>query len=171
MIFAQWKLNLGDKFPQSCDDSCVCVCGVCVCCVCVCLCVCVCWIAFWYCENHFQASTANHGCRGSLSSQMLFSCGENRFQASKRKQRLQSSDSLAKHDFRYAKISFKHQMLPIANGSINFIPHCWDIRILIVDDEKHYPQSKKQHKHCSHQRIVVLATAYFDAANARQNVS
>ena len=63
-------------------------------------------------------------------------------------------------------------MLPIANGSINFNPHCWDIRIQIADDEKQYSQSKKQQKHCSHQQIVVLATPYFDAANAREkNVS
>ena len=43
---------------------------------------------------------------------------------------------------------------------------CW-LNILIVDDDNHHPQSKKQHKDFSHQQTVVLDTAYLDAANTR----
>ena len=53
----------------------------------------------------------------------------------------------------------------VGNGSVNFTVHWLDVRILIVDDDNHYPQSKKQHKHFSHQKTVVLDTAYLDAAN------
>ena len=45
--------------------------------------------------------------------------------------------------------------------------HWLDVRILIVDDDNHYPQSKKQHTQFSHQKTVVLDTAYLDAANTR----
>ena len=55
----------------------------------------------------------------------------------------------------------------VGNGSVNFTVHWLDVRILIVDDDNHYPQSKKQHKHFSHQKTVVLDTAYLDAANTR----
>ena len=55
----------------------------------------------------------------------------------------------------------------VGNGSVNFTVHWLDVRILIVDDDNHYPQSKKQHKHFSHQQTVVLDTAYLDAANTR----
>jgi hypothetical protein len=46
----------------------------------------------------------------------------------------------------------------VGNGSVNFTVHWLDVRILIVDDDNHYPQSKKQH---------ILDTAYLDAANTR----
>ena len=55
----------------------------------------------------------------------------------------------------------------VGNGSVNFTVNWLDVRILIVDDDNHYPQSKKQHKHFSHQKTVVLDTAYLDAANTR----
>ena len=55
----------------------------------------------------------------------------------------------------------------VGNGSVNFTVNWLDVRILIVDDDNHYPQSKKQHKHFSHQQTVVLDTAYLDAANTR----